>query len=720
LATKLGGVDVKISTALDKIDDRQLFVPAFQREYVWKRDDAKQLIDSLIKEYPTGTMLLWETTSPPELKGPHKYDQNWGAVRILLDGQQRLTTLYMLIRGTVPPYYTPVEILEDPRELHVNVETLELAYYSKNRMENDPRWQNITNIFQRRIRARDIVRDLERRGIEIGRDTDDRIHDHTRLIENILDREFPEQTIPIKASIREAIDIFYKVNASGVALTDAELALAQISGYWPEARDTFKKKLAALAQEGFVFKLDFIVYALLGCTYHLGSDMKKLHDAENNQRLRETWHILESKVLDYVASLMRSYAYVDHTDEINSPYALIPIIVYCFQKHATHLSDEEIRKLVKWFYYSQVRTRYVSQLPQKLDRDLRVVRDSDNPFDELLAVIAEERRLELSPDEFVGAWVQHPLFGLMRWYFKSRHAICFTTGLELRQAMGEKYTLERDHIFPFSKLKKAGYGQQNRLRYSLAQEITNRAILTQIANRTKSDADARNYLKGVKARFPQALALQCVPEDEELWEIENYEKFLQARRAELAKQLNSFLQGITETRPPEVPLTVEERIALGESEELEFKATLRWDTQAQSVNRKLEDMVVKTIAAFANGQGGTLLIGVTDDGRILGLEGDYHALGGANRDKFELHLRNVLREHFGNPFVASKVAVSFPAIGDMEVCHVEVQPAVKPVVVRVTDKDGRAQEKFYVRSGNSSPELSMSEMHSYIAERFSA
>ena len=102
---------MKISAALDKIDDRQLFVPAFQREYVWKRDDAKQLIDSLIKEYPTGTMLLWETTTPPELKGPYKYDERQGAVRILLDGQQRLTTLYMLVRGEIPPYYSADEIL---------------------------------------------------------------------------------------------------------------------------------------------------------------------------------------------------------------------------------------------------------------------------------------------------------------------------------------------------------------------------------------------------------------------------------------------------------------------------------------------------------------------------------------------------------------------------------------------------------------------------------
>jgi uncharacterized protein with ParB-like and HNH nuclease domain len=103
---------MKISTILEKIDENQLFVPAFQREYVWKRDDAKQLLDSLIKEYPTGTMLTWETANPPELKGPHKYDPKQGAVSLLLDGQQRATTLYMLITGALPPYYTAAENYE--------------------------------------------------------------------------------------------------------------------------------------------------------------------------------------------------------------------------------------------------------------------------------------------------------------------------------------------------------------------------------------------------------------------------------------------------------------------------------------------------------------------------------------------------------------------------------------------------------------------------------
>jgi len=709
---------MKISTALEKIDEHQLFVPAFQREYVWKRDDAKQLIDSLIKQYPTGTMLTWETASPPELKGPHKYNEKQGAVRILLDGQQRITTLYMLVRGEIPPYYTAAEILNDTRGLHVNVETLELAYYTKNKMENDPRWQNITDIFQRKTRAKDIVRELEKKGETVSRERDDVMDDNTRAIENILDREFPEQTIPVRASVREAIDIFYKVNASGVSLTDAELALAQISGCWPEARDTFKKKLTELAEKGFVFKLDFIVYVLLGCLYHLGSEMKKLHDADNDVKLRAAWKLLDGQVLDYVASLMRSHAFVDHTDEINSVYALIPITVYCFDKGGAHLTDAEIRKLVKWFYYSQIRTRYVSQLPQKLDRDLRTIKDSKNPFDELLAVIEEERRLVITPDEFVGRSISHPLFGLLRWYLKSRNAVCFTTGVALRQAMGKKYALENDHIFPYSKLKAQGYGQENRLKYSLAQELTNRAILTQIANRTKSAADAKAYLADVKGRFPNSLALQCVPEDPALWEIENYEAFLQARRTALASHLNAFLTGITDTKPPEAAVTLEELIAEGEDDELEFKSSLRWDFKDQTTNKKLEEVVVKTVAAFANSQGGTLLIGVSDDGEVLGLEADYLSLGGANRDKFELLLRNLLSSAFGAAFVSSKLKVLFPAVGEVEICQVDIQPAAKPFVLNVKDKNGVGQEKFYVRSGNSSQELSLAEMPPYLAERF--
>jgi hypothetical protein len=710
---------MKISTILDKIDGNQLFVPAFQREYVWKRDDAKQLIDSLVKEYPTGTMLTWETANPPELKGPHKYSEKQGAVKLLLDGQQRVTTLYMLINGDIPPYYTAPEIMNDTRGLYVNVETLELLYYMKTRMENNPSWQNITDVFRGKVSAFD----LQAKYAEIGKALEmkdlKRLNDNINAITRIKDREFPEQTIPVKATIREAIDIFYKVNASGVALTDAELALAQISGYWPQARDRFKAKLAALEKEGFVFKLDFIVYVLLGCLYHLGSDMKKLHDAENGEKIRAAWDRLDRQVLDYVVNLMRTNAFVDHTDEINSPYALVPIIIYCFDKKGTHLTDAEIRKMVKWFFYSQVRSRYVSQLPQKLDRDLRTVAESPQPFDALLQVIAEESgRLEILPTEFVGRAVQHPLFSMMRWYFKSRGAVCFTTGMSLRRNMGSKYQLERDHIFPYSKLKEKGYGEGNRIKYALAQELTNRAILTQIANRQKSDEPAADYLKPVKTSFPKALELQCIPEDEDLWSIDNYEMFLETRRKMLAKHLNTFLDKITATEETVAPVSLEEMIAEGESDELEFKSTLRWDMREALVNKKLEEVIMKTVAAFANSDGGTLLIGVGDNGDVLGLEPDYHSLGGADRDKFELHLRNLLYQQFGTGFVTSKVTIKFQAIEDNEVCQIGIASANEPVILKVKDRNGQQTEKFYARSGNSSQEIPLSEMSAYIKERF--
>ena len=709
---------MKISTILEKIDEHQLFVPAFQREYVWKRDDAKQLIDSLIKEYPTGTMLTWETAQPPELKGSHKYSASQGAVKLLLDGQQRVTTLYMLIHGEIPPYYTASEIMNDTRGLYVNVETLELSYYMKTKMENRPAWQNITDVFRDKVSAFDLQSSYAAAGRDLTMEELKKLNENINAIQRVREREFPEQTIPVKASIREAIDIFYKVNASGVALTDAELALAQISGYWPEARDLFKAKLAVLKQEGFVFKLDFIIYVLLGCLHHQGSEMKKLHDPENRDTLIETWKLLDKQVLDYVINLLRSNAYVDHSYEINSIYALVPIIVYCFDKGGAPLSDNEIRKMVKWFYYSQIRTRYVSQLPQKLDRDLRTLKEAQSPFDDLLQVIADERSLEVTTNEMEGRAIGHPLFSMTRWYLKSRGAVCLTTGVNLRRNMGEKYQLELDHIFPYSRLKSVGYGKGNRVKYALAQEFTNRAILTQLANRTKSAAPAKNYLSTVAEQFPKALKLQCIPEDATLWELENYEDFMAERRRMLAKALNEFLAGITSTEETATPVSIEEMIAEGESDELEFKSTLRWDLRDGITNKKLEEVILKTVAAFANSDGGTLLIGVADDGEILGLENDYASLGDADKDKFEMHLRNLLSNAFGKSFTASRVRIRFPEVNDHEICHLDIQQHHEPLVLPISDKNGNKVEKFFVRNGNASQEIPMSEMNDYMKERF--
>ena len=123
---------MKISDIIFNIDNNYLFVPAFQREYVWNKDDAKRLIYSLLNEYPTGTLLTWETNNPPELKGDYSYESSKGKVKLILDGQQRITTLYMLVTGKIPPYYTDADIKNDIRQLYINIETLSLEYYRKN------------------------------------------------------------------------------------------------------------------------------------------------------------------------------------------------------------------------------------------------------------------------------------------------------------------------------------------------------------------------------------------------------------------------------------------------------------------------------------------------------------------------------------------------------------------------------------------------------------
>ena len=445
-------------------------------------------------------------------------------------------------------------------------------------------------------------------------DTEQRIDENFEAIRGIQERDFPEQTIPVTASIKEAIDIFYVVNASGVNLTEAELALAQISGYWPEAREIFKAKLAKLKAAGFDLKLDFLIYVLLAVLYHVGSDMRRLHDSSNLDAIGAAWQRLDDSILDYVVNLLRTHAFVDHSDEINSPFALIPLVAFVFGKPNAKLNEEEIKRAVKWFFYAQLRQRYISQTPQKLDKDLSIVRDSAAPFDDLLANLQAERSLEVSKDEFVGRDIRHPLFSLMRWFFKSRGAVCLGTGVGIRQTMGARYALENDHIFPYSALRDSGYAVDNRFKYALAQELTNRAILTGIENRTKSATPAADYLSAAKTLFPGALEKQCIPDDPALWALDRYEDFLDARRGLLADGLNAFLSGITETTASTAPISIEDLIAEREHDQLEFKASLRWDVKEARINKALEQVVLKSIAAFSNADGGTLLIGVEDDG----------------------------------------------------------------------------------------------------------
>jgi predicted HTH transcriptional regulator len=151
---------------------------------------------------------------------------------------------------------------------------------------------------------------------------------------------------------------------------------------------------------------------------------------------------------------------------------------------------------------------------------------------------------------------------------------------------------------------------------------------------------------------------------------------------------------------------------------MEFKTTLRWDLKLNQVSKKLEEVILKTIAAFSNADGGYLLIGVTDSGEIEGLHFDYSTISNGDKDKFEIHLRNLINSSYGVEFATNNLKVTFPEIDEKEICLVEIKPGYKPIYTDTTDSNGNKSKKFYVRSGNSSQEIGLNEVSEYVSKRF--
>jgi len=153
-------------------------------------------------------------------------------------------------------------------------------------------------------------------------------------------------------------------------------------------------------------------------------------------------------------------------------------------------------------------------------------------------------------------------------------------------------------------------------------------------------------------------------------------------------------------------------VAAGENEQVEFKSSLRWDLKEQRVNRALEAVVLKSLAGFLNGGGGTLLIGVADDGDVLGLDNDYSTLKRQNRDGFDQALMTLVATQLGGdlfPFIQ----IVFHTLKSGEVCRVIVSPSPRPVFL-----DQGGVPKLYLRAGAATRELNVKEAIDFQATRW--
>ena len=160
-------------------------------------------------------------------------------------------------------------------------------------------------------------------------------------------------------------------------------------------------------------------------------------------------------------------------------------------------------------------------------------------------------------------------------------------------------------------------------------------------------------------------------------------------------------------------MSTEKLIQQGENGDLEFKKSLRWGSTISAEINKAQSIVIKTIAGFANAGGGTLLIGVEDNRELVGLESDYESLDG-DKDKFELHLSNLIDANISKVFRANNIKIKFPTIHEVEICQIDIKPSKTAIVLATKDKHGQKVEKFYLRSGNQTTELSLAEASQYI------
>ena len=694
---------MKISELLDCIQRNDLVLPEFQREYVWSLEQAKQLMVSLSREYPVGVLLLWKTENPPELKNIKALPEKIGTVQVLLDGQQRLTTLHMLIIGEIPCYYTENEIENDPRNLYVNISNLDFQYYQPSRMKDDSYWQQVTDCFEDSNEISPIQ--IAQEKAEDGQDPMELaqlLMDNLNSIRRIKDVNLPELMVPSSANLDEAIDIFDRVNRQGTHLTDAELALTHMTGKWPAARRELKAKMESCNDQGFDFGLTFMTRALTATVTNRA--LFELIHSRPREELKNGWDKL-SKILDYLLTILPLKMFIHSTYDLSTSNALIPLIVYLSMNNGQFPNEKSIRHASHWLYAALMWSRYTAQTDQRLEADVQLVVRETEPWEALRGNIIEQRgRIEVKALDFEGRGSQHPLYTAAYILAKAHQAVDWFNGLPLGQTRDDGFY--DIHIFPQSRLYKNGWSPENRIQRQAVNEIANRAFLAEPASIKNKLPE--EYLPKIEENYPGALSAQFVPMDPSLWTVENYKDFLAIRRETIARKLNEFMDSLISDHDPTFFRPITDIVQHGESYVLEFKSTLQWDVVKNEQNKALRLSVIKTIAAFLNSQGGTLVIGVEDDGSILGLDRDL-ALVNQSQDRFERLLVDLISESIGVA-IAQCYRIRFEDVEDKSVCIIDVERSPEPVFVKESGKE----KMFYIRAGNTSRYLDSEETHKYI------
>jgi hypothetical protein len=368
---------MKISTILDHVDSGHMALPEFQRGYVWNRDQVRGLFDSLYRRHPVGGLLVWATESKT---AAHRGEGQLaaGIVKLLLDGQQRMTSLYGVVRGKPPKFFDGNAQAFSGLRFHLDAESF--AFYQPLKMQDDPLWIDVTELMKKgNAGLGEFVARLSARPEHVSK-----VGDYAGRLSRLLgitdvDRHVEEVTGTDK-TLDVVVDIFNRVNSGGTKLSKGDLALAKICADWPEARDTMKEKLREWAKADYHFNLDWLLRSVN--TVLTGeAKFQFLHDrtAEEIQGglKRATKHI------DTCLNLIGGRLGLDHDQVFFGRFA-VPVMVRYLDQRSGPLGEKERDKLLFWFVQAGMWGRFSGSTETFIDQDLAALEGPEGGLDRLL------------------------------------------------------------------------------------------------------------------------------------------------------------------------------------------------------------------------------------------------------------------------------------------------------------------------------------------------
>ena len=554
--------NIPIGTLVDMYKRGELRLPEIQRHYVWRATRVRDLLDSLYRGYPSGSILMWETDEPVPTRDFAIAQETtaFAGRKLLLDGQQRLTSLTAVLGGElvqVRGRKRPIDILfnldhpdgppSDDTEVtsdedspvvaddeqgddgdngeEVDESDLGLQEKLKRRtfvvaaknLAALPNWVSVTEVFK----TGSDVQILQKAGAlsdmqsPEGIERFERYSNRLKRLRAIKDYTYVVHVLERSMSYEEVTEIFVRVNSLGAKLKSSDLALAQMTSRWPnllKELETFQEEC-----EKSYFTIDLghlvrsiVVFATQQCLFRSVA-------STHIDKLKAGWAEAQEG-LRYAINFLRSNAGIEDESLLSSPMFL-HVIAALSRKKDNKLSADEQRQLLHWLLVANARGRYSRGSTETLlNEDLAIVFRSGDVAALMDPVKRQFGRLHVEAGDLAGRGVGSPLFSLAYLALKASGAKDWYSGLGLSLThQGKLHFIQWHHIIPKSLLKDKGYetGEIN--------EIANMAFITGQTNRRISNKEASQYLEDVIAKQgKEALESQCVPTDPALWSTASY------------------------------------------------------------------------------------------------------------------------------------------------------------------------------------------------------